>query len=521
MSLMKRILFLPILCLIHLFYGCNANNETLTEVERIIDEHPDSALYLLDYIDPSNLSARQRAQYALLYTKAQYKNYIDAPNDSLISIAVDYYEMHGSDEEKFYAYLYQGIVRYWTADYTKATFSLLQSLRNSDDISNHYSKGQMFTYLALTNTSQQCSDDALYARKAYHEYNLGNLDVYAASALVTLAVAKLHNQEDDSCRYFLEKSIAIAQRENDELVLNDALSQKMFYAITVDSLILAKETSEMLLANPNYKMTSRDLAIHAYFAAKNNDNKSVETLLDLARQNCKNYNDSTTFYVLANWAYREMNQPNKAYKYQDSLLHYEEKMLSEGLKHTALAAQRDYAEEQLIISGYKHKMHIYSLSIFIILLLAISTSLYFEAKKRRMYIQLQNERIENLQYKLRLQGNTLREGERNLKKDPFVTTLCSPTHQTNHLTSDEWNILYSLFCKYIPHFENSLKELSSLSETEWHVCMLIKLNIAPSSIAILMSKTPGAISSMRERLYKKVFGKRGSTKEWDDFIKSI
>lgn len=518
---MNRYLSIIVCLLSVLLSSCINRSEELARSEELIDQHPDSALMLLEAIDPSDLSDRQLARYALLYTKAQYKNYIDASNDSLISIAVDYYEKNGSEEDKFYAYLYQGIVRYWIADYQKATVSLLRSLRNTDSINDHYSKGQMFTYLALSNSSQQCSDDALYAEMAFQEYHQGNLDNYAASALVTLAVAKLRAQEYDTCRYYLDESIAIAQRMNDDFVMNDALSVKLHYAVCVDSLSLARYICHKLQADSSYQMSARDLAIQAFIAAKDSDTDLAEQLLTMARKKCNNYSDSANYYVMGFWIYRALNIPTKAYTYQDSLLNCEERFLEESLKHTSLAAQRDYIEEQMVISDFRHRIHVYGLTSLIVLSLALAMVLYLVGQKRKMYIRLQKIRIESLLSRLEIQSKTYKEGERMLRLEPFVAILCTSSHPDKCMSSNEWKELHALFSKYIPHFQNSLKELTPLSETEWRVCMLLKLNIAPSSIAILMSKTPGAISSVRERLYKKVFGKRGSTKDWDDFIKSI
>ena len=92
----------------------------------------DSALLAIDArgLKPGS---RQQSRYALLYTQTQYKQYIVAPNDSLINIAVDYAEAKGDDADRFYAYLYQGIVRYDLGDYSQAAHSLFRAMSNADE----------------------------------------------------------------------------------------------------------------------------------------------------------------------------------------------------------------------------------------------------------------------------------------------------------------------------------------------------------------------------------------------------
>lgn len=57
-----------------------------------MQSRPDSSLYLLEQIpDPQKIKKGNQALYCLLLTQARYKNYILLQNDSLISLAIDYY----------------------------------------------------------------------------------------------------------------------------------------------------------------------------------------------------------------------------------------------------------------------------------------------------------------------------------------------------------------------------------------------------------------------------------------------
>ena len=72
---------------------------TLSIAAQQMMSRPDSALHLLSEIDPGTLGrGRTRARYALLYTQALDKNYIDTTSDSLLSVAYRYYRHRPSSD---------------------------------------------------------------------------------------------------------------------------------------------------------------------------------------------------------------------------------------------------------------------------------------------------------------------------------------------------------------------------------------------------------------------------------------
>jgi hypothetical protein len=85
----------------------------------------------------------------------------------------------------------------------------------------------------------------------------------------------------------------------------------------------------------------------------------------------------------------------------------------------------------------------------------------------------------------------------------------------------EWKELERQLKVVYPHFSSSLYSLYNLSPIEWQVCMLLKIRTAPVEIATVLNKDKSTISTTRRRLYKKVFGKDGSGKDWDEFVLSL
>lgn len=79
-----------------LFFSCHSRKEeqsVLNLADSLMSARPDSALYLLESISLIDMKNRSdSAKYTLLLTQARDKNYVKHTTDSLIRLAVDYYD---------------------------------------------------------------------------------------------------------------------------------------------------------------------------------------------------------------------------------------------------------------------------------------------------------------------------------------------------------------------------------------------------------------------------------------------
>lgn len=106
---MKRVLVL-LFCTSVMFLSCKDKQigSVLSSAELNMNDKPESSLEILESIDKDLLSTRkQKAKYALLYSMALDKNYIDIKTDSIIAPAVKYYACHGSKEDRFLCNYYR------------------------------------------------------------------------------------------------------------------------------------------------------------------------------------------------------------------------------------------------------------------------------------------------------------------------------------------------------------------------------------------------------------------------------
>lgn len=96
-------------CIWHFLSAHKGTMQLLEHAESVMREHPDSAYRLLRGIDSTRqLRGENQARYALLMTQAQYKNGVPLPNDSLISIAYNYYCASSDSLHKAWACFYMG-----------------------------------------------------------------------------------------------------------------------------------------------------------------------------------------------------------------------------------------------------------------------------------------------------------------------------------------------------------------------------------------------------------------------------
>ena len=89
------------------------------------------------------------------------------------------------------------------------------------------------------------------------------------------------------------------------------------------------------------------------------------------------------------------------------------------------------------------------------------------------------------------------------------------------LTSQDWTELTEVVNGVYTGFTEKLYSLYRMSEQDYHVSLLIKVRIQPKDIALLTAHSKESVASTRSRLYSKVFGMKGSSKDWVDFILSL
>jgi len=132
-------------------------------------EHPDSALSMLQAIDRSTIeSDKDRALYALLMSQALDKNFIYVTDDSLISIAYDYYSSHDDKHRHMLSQYYLGRVSLNAADYPRSLFLFFKTMQEAKELDDPFWIGMTARNIRDTYDDTYNNMEALeYARISY------------------------------------------------------------------------------------------------------------------------------------------------------------------------------------------------------------------------------------------------------------------------------------------------------------------------------------------------------------------
>ncbi len=135
-----------ILSLLFLAACGTAYRPDLNKAEALMVDHPDSSLNILEKIRIERVRGRKnKAKYALLYSQALDKNYIDVESDSIIRVARDYYAHRGSNEERAQAFYYYGIVANNAGDIDEAMKAFIPARIYAEKTDNEFVKGLIYS----------------------------------------------------------------------------------------------------------------------------------------------------------------------------------------------------------------------------------------------------------------------------------------------------------------------------------------------------------------------------------------
>lgn len=129
---MKRLWYIFVVSIVFLCQACRQNTadveQCLDTAEELMIERPDSALSILENISIEQVSSRKdRARYALLYTQAKDKNFIDETDIKLISEAKEYYDDSNDIKSKFLSLYYYGRILCNNGNYPHAIIAYTQA----------------------------------------------------------------------------------------------------------------------------------------------------------------------------------------------------------------------------------------------------------------------------------------------------------------------------------------------------------------------------------------------------------
>ena len=165
----KKLLF--ILCVLAIVSCGGKKNMPLTRLNDIasyLDDRPDSALAELKSIDTLTLKSKaSKAKYSVLLAAALDKNDFITTDTRIVEPAVDYYDRHGSPEDRLKAYMYLGTAQFNNEDYSNAIVSYYKAIESVPEVDNQKLVGILYSRIAMSySKTEDYSQEAEFIDKS-------------------------------------------------------------------------------------------------------------------------------------------------------------------------------------------------------------------------------------------------------------------------------------------------------------------------------------------------------------------
>ena len=348
-------------------------NRTLQDIDSYIMTRPDSALTVLEGMSRDVLrTERQRAHHALLYAMALDKNYIDVSEDSIASVAVNYYSRKGPMKYRARAYYYLGLAYYYQQDYDRAILEFTKAEKAaevSDSLYLGMTKSiQGHSYYETHNLEEvlNCFHKAYDIYSALSEYSKACSVMYK---LISTYIAKLEFEKAEE--------MLLELLDNNELRGNLRLRTLALYAY----LNVAKPDR-----NPNHSVQLYEQLINSNYSLSNNDFWAYSFALSLVGRIAESRDITSELFVSDTssaayyWQYliaKYDNDYKRALAYLEESNFRDNQVIITALNQSLSLAQRDYYESESELAEYKAKGRTYALVSVVIICLLILALGYF------------------------------------------------------------------------------------------------------------------------------------------------
>lgn len=528
--------------------ACNNHPQApiLLEVEKIIEEQPDSALSILNKVENINqLSEKDHATYCLLLTQAQDLNYITHTSDSLIKIAATYFEKSNDKHKASLSYYYMGRVNTDLHDALKAQEFYLKALEIGEKTKDYHllakicnNLGTLYNYQDIYDLALPMQKKALYYINMEQKQDTVNMSYILRNTARTFTLMNL----EDSAVIYHKQALKYSRPYNISSILvdlgniyiykNEYVEAKKYIDLAQNSTTILKTLYPIYLSKGKLLSAMGQLDSAKYYLTQCSQSSNI-------------YTQAGSLYHLAQVALKE-NDLNNYVKYtetystlRDSITkhsHFENIRIAQSMfNYQRIAKEKDQFEKK----AAQRMIFIYQVIIIFFLTIAIFIFIFKreKIKKKRLtelkeeqykrsqqYIENNNKQIFQLTETLHSKQEEMSEVERQLyearklmlemenrqifekqgtilllEKDFHNSSIYIRIHREDdiQLSPSEWEELHQLIDATYPDFTNRLIRLyPQISIEEIHICYLVKMQLSIKKIAFIMHITSSGVSQL-------------------------
>mgnify|MGYP000890346752 FL=1 len=455
----------------------------LAKAEAMMYRYPDSALHILQGIQPDIPSENEQyATWALLMTQAQYKNQIEQ-SDSLINIAYSYFTKHDNAQRKALALYYKGILRH-ESHHAEDALSFYLEAATEIEKTNDYQLGFLInSEVGLMYLYRKLNDYAMeYFEKAHHNAELSDNQTYIAFSFIYIARAFSQKKQYNKAIEYYEKAIKIGQVNNYPTILASAMNESSFLFLKT-----GENKKALQYAKDCIKIKKTDQRIFSL-----GDTYRYLKMYDSAyfylNQAClsPNIHTARSAYQALYYISQEEKDYKKAVEYSNKLWFYQDSIGKTERNKALIEMQEKYDQQKIInennLSQIKKDRIIRNVLIALIILsfiIAITNYLY----QRKIVSQKQeiSEKEEKIRYftmkihenetlinrnKMRIEELTIQmEGSLEIKEQwKEQNKIRQEIQQQNETLKLENNNLQNHISNYAQSLKEKSKELEAMEQ---------------------------------------------------------
>ena len=542
-----------------------------------------SALAILDSIRPdlSKMGKSTQMRYQLVYAKGMNKGYVDFTTDSLMKEIVDYYDNHGTCQQQMLAHYLLGCVYRDLGD-SPASLSCYNDAVEKVDTTSSDCDYKLLTRVyeqqGALFLSQSMPQNALSAYQKAEKYawiakdtlsavlsyeHLGNIYEYMDNKNKVIEVYENASRRYRQYGYPVQAARALGGAIQALILTKQyAKAKKYMDVFEAESGYFQKDSCYSYINYSHYYYLKGLYCLESHSdSAKYWFTKSQE---------CAKTNNNKSFSAYAWYLYYIKHQQmdsvakysEQAFAYNDSANLDMERDLMQKMQ-----AIYDYDRWKNVAHNEEVKATRANLTLLVSILVSVSViiigilAFLVYRKKRKLELQEKEEQENQIRQQIyytkqelellrtvndRKIADVIKEKEQTINKlkedlkdirDKYSNSSLSDVdillkessiykrikylelHPKEIMRENDWIELEETIEQLIPSFIPLLK--NRLNVIAYRICLLVKLEISTSSIAILLGLSSSAISKYRKVMLEKLCGRSGKPKDFDEYIRQI
>ena len=531
-----------VLCLC--FVSCqhrNTNNETILRAEKLLQISPDSTYQLLHSIQqPELMPKADYAAWCLNYIHAQYKLYKKIKSDSLIQVAINYFDNSNLKKQCGTAWYLLGCINIDLHKKKEAMHALKQAELNLNETTEENIKGLVnFNIGNLYMQDELFKESLKYFKKSLHDFILTKNKHYQAYAY--RAIADMYNQlkyPPQTAINYLNLAINLAKEAGDTVNYYNNISRKGELMYNTDY----SHSKELLLQGFKFIPSQRweYAAYLSYIYSKLHRQDSVSYYLKIAQQD-KYCTNKTLTYLVEAYLDRDNGNHTKAFEDLEKVYNYRDSISQMNILNQLYRIDKQYDLNQKETENASLKIDnrnkVIAITLLIILVLSASVVILFilnlqkkkqaefSKEKQQLKFEVQLKQIENNQKRELLMSKLQSRIENTLRFNQLKLVTTTPEKQADFikeistqfiLSEKEWQYyideINHLFDGKIISFKTKFEDLT---QADFIVISLICLKIDITNCCSLLNMSASTMYTRRKRIKKHIgLGKEVDLEEW-------